>query len=77
MLCKKCFYNLTIEERVCFNSGKTWWHCHHDEQEKEIIACKLTNPTKQCIDYDLKIERGWCKDCLNHIIVIYGMKLDE
>ena len=81
MLCKECkihiielFGRLTSRGEQLVSEV---FHCDHKEQEREIIACKLTNPTNQCIDYDLKIERGWCKDCLNHIIIINGMKLDE
>jgi hypothetical protein len=28
-------------------------------------VCKLTNPKKNCVDYEMKIARNWCKDCIH------------
>jgi hypothetical protein len=66
MLCKKC-------ENISNSSGyvhlNPWIHCHHEEEKKEIIACKLIDPQNQCQDWSLKIQKGWCKDCINHVFV--------
>ena len=43
-------------------------NCHAWKGE-EIIACKLINPQGQCLDWDLKVQKDWCKDCINHIIM--------
>jgi len=40
-------------------------HCHHNEPENPPNVCKLTNPKKDCVDYEMKIARNWCKDCIH------------
>ncbi len=47
------------------------------KRKKEIIACKLIDPQNQCVDFNLKVRRDWCRDCLNHIIIINGKRLNE
>jgi len=47
----------------------------HAWGEKKILACKLINPQGQCQDWELKIQKNWCKECINHIFVM--PKLEE
>ena len=39
-------------------------HCHHPEPEERPNFCSLKNPRAECVDFEMKAARGWCKDCL-------------
>jgi hypothetical protein len=38
-------------------------HCHHNEPEKKPNVCNLNRPELECLDFEMKAARGWCKDC--------------
>ncbi len=38
----------------------------HAWGSKEILCCKLINPQAQCQDWEIKVQKGWCKDCVNY-----------
>jgi hypothetical protein len=66
-LCLRCEEWLVRKFGVNYYIPAT--HCHHDEPENlpniRSNICELTNPKKDCVDYEMKIARNWCKDCIH------------
>ena len=64
--CKDFF----IKVYHCCKYGASYYahpatHCHHREPEERPNLCRLKHPRAGCIDYEMKIARNWCKDCVH------------